>query len=145
MKIIASVLSIASVFAFVAVSGCAGTDASVDQNTDQGVEGLKKACGGIADIKCPKSYACVITATYPDAMGKCKKVKACVETQLCTLQSHWDSSSCACVPNFCVDNIMCTLGSHWDATQCACVEDVTCETLECKAGYHCSAAKCIKN
>ena len=137
--------------AAVALAACAGTDSTVDQTTGDGIEGLKKSCGGIADIQCPKGYQCVIKATYPDAMGTCKKKKACVQNVMCTLTSHWDSKACACVPNTCIDNVMCTSTSHWDSTLCECVENVTCAVLECMSGYHCEQtsstanASCVKN
>ena len=145
--------TIASLLAAFALVACAGTDSTVDQTTGDGVEGLKKSCGGIADIQCPKGYACKITATYPDAMGTCKKKKNCVENEMCALTSHWDSTACACVPNVCVDNVMCTLNSHWDSVLCECVENVSCNVLECMSGYHCeekglnggSTGVCIKN
>ncbi len=149
MKVFASVLSVS----ILAIVGCAGTDSTIDSTTGDGVEGLKKACGGIAAIPCPKGYECKITSTYPDAMGSCKKIKTCVQTQMCTLTSHWDSQVCSCVPNSCIQKVMCTTNSHWDSILCECVEDVTCNTLECMSGYHCemkglnggSTAVCIKN
>lgn len=149
MKVLASVLSVS----LLAIVGCAGTDATVDSTTGDGVEGLKKACGGIAAIPCPTGYQCVVTATYPDAMGTCKKKKSCVQNVMCTLNSHWDSATCSCVPNSCVQKVMCMQGEHFDSILCQCVEDVTCTTLECMSGYHCemkglnggSTAVCIKN
>src|SRR6185312_9933620 len=121
--------TIASLLAAFALVACAGTDSTVDQTTGDGVEGLKKSCGGIADIQCPKGYACKITATYPDAMGTCKK------------------------KNVCIDNVMCAINSHWDSVLCECVENVSCNVLECMSGYHCeekglnggSTGVCIKN
>jgi hypothetical protein len=148
MKTFASFLSAALL-----IAGCAGTDSSIDDNTGDGIEGLKKACGGIADIQCPKGYQCNITATYPDAMGTCKKSKVCVQNEMCALTSHWDSKACSCVPNSCVEKVMCTTNSHFDTILCECVENVTCMTLECISGYHCeekglnggSTGVCIKN
>ena len=139
-------------FAAAALVACAGSD-SITPTTGNEVTGLTPACGGIAAIPCPKGYACVTTSKVPDARGRCKKQKTCVQTMMCTLTSHWDSTVCACVPNECVDKVMCMLGSHWDGTLCECVEDVTCSELECSKGYHCemkglnggSTAVCIKN
>ncbi len=149
MKFLASVLSVS----LLAIVGCAGTDSTIDDTTGDGIEGLKQACGGIAAIKCPKGYECVVKATYPDAMGSCKKKKTCVQNEMCTLSSHWDSTACSCVPNSCVQKVMCMQGEHFDSILCECVTDVTCTTLECISGYHCemkglnggSTAVCIKN
>jgi hypothetical protein len=149
MKTLASILSVAALL----LVGCAGTDSTIDDNAGDGVEGLKKACGGIAAIKCPKGYECNVTAKYPDAMGTCKKITSCVQNEMCALSSHWDSKVCSCVPNSCVEKVMCTTDSHWDSTLCECVDNVTCMTLECIKGYHCeekginggSIGVCIKN
>ncbi len=141
----------------VGLAACAGTDGSLGTGTDtsseDGIEGLKVACGGIAALKCPTGYQCVITSNIPDATGTCKKKKACVQNEMCALTAHWDSSKCACVPNSCVEKVMCTTDSHWDSVLCQCVTNYTCEVLECSTGYHCemkginggSMAVCIKN
>ncbi len=60
----------------------------------------KIACGGFTmhPHSCPSGYTCQLPSNIPDAPGKCVK-QACVQTQACTLFSHWDSTQCACVQN----------------------------------------------
>ena len=142
---------------FLGIVACAGVDGSIatdgtDTSSDDGVEGLKVACGGIAGLKCPTGYECVMTSHIPDATGTCKKKKACVQNVMCTLNDHWDSKKCACVPNSCTKTA-CDSDSHWDSILCACATNYTCQVLECSSGYHCemkglnggSTAVCIKN
>jgi hypothetical protein len=45
--------------------------------TDDESELRTQICGGVAGLQCPTGYACEITASHPDAAGKCKKVKKC--------------------------------------------------------------------
>lgn len=35
---------------------------------------FNKMCGGIANIKCPDGYKCVLDGNYPDASGKCQTI-----------------------------------------------------------------------
>ena len=121
------------------LAACAGADGSqiATDTTDDNVEAIKVACGGIAGIQCPAKYECVITAKHPDAMGTCQKAKVCVQNVMCTKDDHFDHTLCKCVPNQCIQNKMCIKDSHWDSITCGCVADVSCKTLTCKTSYHC--------
>jgi hypothetical protein len=127
-----------SSFSIFVLAACAGADGSqVADTSDDNVEAIKVACGGIAGIQCPAKYDCVIKSNHPDAMGTCEKRKVCIQNVMCAKNGHFDHDLCKCVPNTCVQTQACMKDSHWDSVTCGCVADVSCKTLTCVKNYHC--------
>lgn len=71
-------VSVLSAFGTVACSATADDASDPNTATGDSEDELKtRICGGFAGLTCPTGYRCEITATHPDATGKCKKVKRC--------------------------------------------------------------------
>ncbi len=113
------------------------------------------SCGGLLGGPCPGAGTCVDdphdkcdpAAGAADCPGIC----SCVQTQLCTTDSTFNSDPavCACVPA-CgpVCAIYCPYGNVVDASgcpTCACNPPPTdpCASVKCAAGSHCEAGQCV--
>lgn len=148
-----------SVSALISMMGLLGACiAQTGDNTEPATgdeEDIKSSvCGGLAGLPCPSGYECLLKSPpIPDQTGTCHK-KKCVQNVFCAKNTHFDSSACACVPDFCVQNALCAGSGHFDHILCKCVANgPTCKTLTCASGTHCeqkginggSVAVCIKN
>lgn len=68
-----NIVGFSAVALFIAVLTPACASSTQDSSDDSADELRAARCGGIAGIACKAGYDCNITATYPDAMGTCKK------------------------------------------------------------------------
>jgi hypothetical protein len=118
-------------------------------------------------LGCASSQVCG-QGCDPEVSGRCQ----CVETVLCTIGDHFDSTLCKCVPNqdgaaspavdagTCVDNVLCVMGDHFDSKLCKCmpnqdgavpppaVDASTCiDNVLCVMGDHFDSklCKCVPN
>lgn len=111
-------------------------------------------CGGIAGIPCPGAGNCVDDPSDdcdPENGGAdCGGICECIETALCVIGSHFDSSPgvCACVPDAVTDpcaTVRCAAGTHCSASggSASCVPDsADCGDVTCPAGTQCCNASC---
>jgi len=82
---------------------------------------------------CPAGYDCDAPGT--DAPGKCTQPPACVETQMCTRTSHWDSTTCGCVANPSCGGFA---GLTCPAGYSSCIDDPTDSCNPASGGADCS-------
>lgn len=82
-------------------------------------------------LGCASSLTCG-QGCDPQVSGRC----ACVQTELCIVGDHFDTTLCKCVPNqdagsvtpadaACIDNVLCIKGDHFDTSLCKCVPDTS--------------------
>jgi hypothetical protein len=155
-------------FAALALPACSSNTEPTD--ADDSADELGASCGGIANLKCSAGRRCVITETYPDAMGNCYRQCGgiagiqCPASLTCVLDGTYPDASgtCRAPSRATCATTRCAPGTHCEekglnggspVPVCLKNAEVHCNAIRCSPGYHCeekglnggSTGVCIEN